>query len=348
MQMSTIGETRPDYRVLTSRINDAGLLDREPGVYMVKMVLIAAAFASGWVALFAVGDSWASLGVAPLLAILFTQVDFVAHDAGHHQIFESPRANKLVGLVAGNLLTGLSFGWWVPKHNAHHAHPNVVGRDPDIGGGVLALSFTADAAQSRRRAGRVLARHQAWLFFPLLLLEGAGLHISGVEHLVRRRDRSAAVEGALLAVHAALYLTVLLWVLSPLRALAFVTVQQGLFGLYLGCSFAPNHKGMPVMRDDRDLGFVHRQVLTARNVAGGRVVAFLFGGLNYQIEHHLFPRMPRSNLSRARGIVRAFCAERDIAYREDSLIGSYRQALRYLKLAGAGQGTLRPAGVSAP
>lgn len=336
MSTSTFAEAHTDYRVLTSRISDARLLDRQPAAYIAKMILIAAAFAGGWVALFAVGDSWASLGIAPVLAFLFTQVDFVGHDAGHLQIFETRRANKLVGLVAGNLLTGLSFGWWVPKHNAHHAQPNVVGRDPDIGDGVLALSFTAEIARSRRGAGRVLARHQAWLFFPLLLLEGAGLHISGVDDLVRRRDRSAAVEGALLAIHAALYLTAVLWVLSPLRAIAFLTVQQGLFGLYLGCSFAPNHKGMPVLREDNDLDFVHRQILTARNVAGGAVVAFIFGGLNYQIEHHLFPTMPRSNLPRARGIVRAFCAERNIAYQEDSLIGSYCQALRFLKLTGAG------------
>ncbi len=325
-----------DYRELASHIREAGLLDRRPASSIARMLLTTLALAAVWAALFAIGDSWASLGIAALLAFLFTQVDFVGHDAGHQQIFASRRANQLVGLVAGNVMTGLSFGWWVPKHNAHHAHPNVVGQDPDIGAGVLALSFTADIARGRHGAGRILARHQAWLFFPLLLLEGAGLHISGVDALVRRRNRSAAVEGLLLGVHTALYLTAVFWVLSPLRALAFIAVQQGLFGLYLGCSFAPNHKGMPVLQDDSDLGFVRRQITTARNVAGGRLTAFIFGGLNYQIEHHLFPAMPRSNLPRARGIVRAFCAERDIQYQEDSLAGSYRQALRYLNLAGAG------------
>ncbi len=126
------------------------------------------------------------------------------------------------------------------------------------------------------------------------------------------------------------------WVLSPWRAVAFIGVQQGLFGLYLGCSFAPNHKGMPVLMDDSDLSFERRQITTSRNVAGGRLTAVVFGGLNYQIEHHLFPSMPSGNLPRARGIVRAFCAEHDIRYHEDSLIGSYRQALSYLNLAGAG------------
>jgi len=176
------------------------------------------------------------------------------------------------------------------------------------------LSFTTDIARSRHGVGRVLARYQAWLFFPLLMLEGAGLHISGVDAVVGRRDRSAAVEGLLLAVHAALYLTAVFWVLSPLRALTFVVVQQGLFGLYLGCSFAPNHKGMPVLEGDSDLGCVRRQVITARNVAGGRVMAFLLGGLNYQIEHHLFPRMPHTLYPQISGIVRAAAERHGIRY----------------------------------
>ncbi len=336
MATTIVAGPASEYRELASQVRDAGLLDHRPGSSLARMAVVTLALAASWAALFAIGDSWASLSVAVILAVLFTQVDFVGHDAGHQQIFESRRANHLVGLVAGNLLTGLSFGWWVPKHNAHHAHPNLVGYDPDIGAGILALSFTPDIARSRRGAGRILARYQAWLFFPLLLLEGAGMHISGVDALVRRRSRSAAIEGLLLGVHTALYLTALLWVLSPLRALAFIAVQQGLFGLYLGCSFAPNHKGMPVLHDDADLGFVRRQIITSRNVAGGRLIAFIFGGLNYQIEHHLFPAMPRSNLPRARRIVRAFCAEHAIMYQEDSLLGSYRQALRYLNLSGAG------------
>ncbi len=153
MRTSISTQAASDYRVLARQIRDAGLLDRRPALYIARMLLIIGALSAGWVALFAVGDSWAALGIAPLLAFLFTQVDFVGHDAGHQQIFESRRANQFVGLIAGNLLTGLSFGWWVPKHNAHHAHPNVVDRDPDIGAGALALTFTADIARGRRGAG---------------------------------------------------------------------------------------------------------------------------------------------------------------------------------------------------
>ena len=124
------------------------------------------------------------------------------------------------------------------------------------------------------------------------------MHVSGIQRLVRQRDRAAAVEGALIAGHAALYLTVVLWVLSPLRALVFVVVQQAIFSVYLGISFAPNHKGMPVIECATEMSFAERQVITARNITGGRLISLLLGGLNYQIEHHLFPTMPRPNLPR--------------------------------------------------
>jgi fatty acid desaturase len=147
------------------------------------------------------------------------------------------------------------------------------------------------------------------------------------------------VEASLLLAHAAGYLTALLLVLSPLQAVVFVLVQQGLFGLYLGCSFAPNHKGMPTLTEAEELDFVRRQVLTSRNVRGSRPVDFLLGGLNYQIEHHLFPNMPRPNLRRAQPLVRAFCDEHGITYSEAGIFGSYAEAICHLHSVGA---PLRP------
>ena len=106
----------------------------------------------------------------------------------------------------------------------------------------------------------------------------------------------------------------------------FIVVQQGLFGVYLGASFAPNHKGMPILRADDRSDFLRRQVLTSRNVRGGWLTDLALGGLNYQIEHHLFPSMPRPSLRRAQPLVSAFCSERT-AVLETSLLASYAQAL---------------------
>ena len=330
MPTATIDGAPGDFRVLAVQIRDAGLLNRRPGYYGVKIVLTIAAFAAGWAALAVVGNSWATLGVAAFLGAMFTQLGFLGHDAGHQQVFRSRRANWLLGLAVGNASIGLSFGWWVSKHNAHHAHPNQVGRDPDIGEGLVGFTSTDGLAGEPRSLTGLLERWQAWLFFPLMLLRSAGLHVSGVQRLLRQRDRASAVEGLLMALHATLYLMVVLWVLSPLRALAFIAVQQALFSLYLGCSFAPNHKGMPIIEGDTEMSFARRQIITARNVTGGRFTNLLLGGLNYQIEHHLFPTIPRPNLARAQRLIRAFCLESELGYCEDSLVGSYRQAVRHL------------------
>ena len=135
-------------------------------------------------------------------------------------------------------------------------------------------------------------------------------------------------------MHAALYLSVIFWVLSPLKAVIFIVIQQAVFSVYLGCSFAPNHKGMPLIDPNLRLNFLRRQISTSRNVAGGWFTNVALGGLNFQIEHHLFPSMPRPNLSRAQSIVRTFCLENDLTYCEDSLTGSYRQTIRHLRAGG--------------
>jgi len=233
-----------------------------------------------------------------------------------------------------NALIGLSFGWWVPKHSAHHAHPNELGRDPDIGEGVALVSSGAPG-NGRGSLASWLARWQAPLFFPLMLLRSVGMHVLGIKSLLRRRDRASAVEASLIVLHAALYLTVVLLVLSPLKALAFVAVQQAVFSLYLGISFAPNHKGMPIIESPTAAGFARRQVVTARNIRGGWFTTFMLGGLNYQIEHHLFESMPRPNLRRVQGLVRDFCVATDLGYCEESFVESFRQIIHHLSDAGA-------------
>ena len=119
-------------------------------------------------------------------------------------------------------------------------------------------------------------------------------------------------------------------VLNPWQALAFIAIHQAVFGFYMGCSFAPNHTGMPPLTPAEEQDYLRRQVLTSRNVRGGRFVDLLLGGLNYQVEHHLFPSMPRPNLRRAQRVVAAFCGEHGIRYVETGLLDSYRQVLRHL------------------
>jgi fatty acid desaturase len=318
--------------MLSRHVRQAGLLDRRVRYYAWKIALSTVALAAGWAGFAALGDSWWQLGIAAYLAVVFGQFGFLGHDAGHRQIFRSRRANYILGVLCGNLAIGLSYGWWVGKHNRHHANPNTEGADPDIMIGMLA--FTGSRARASRGIQRLLFRYQAYLLIPLLFLEGIGLHASSIRAMTRRACRNRAWEAALLGVHVVGYLTAIFLVLPPAKAVAFIVVQQGLFGFYLGCSFAPNHKGMPVLAASDKTDFLRRQVLTSRNVRGGWLTDFALGGLNYQIEHHLFPSMPRPNLRRSQALIAAFCAERDVPYCEATLIGSYAQALRYLNATG--------------
>jgi fatty acid desaturase len=147
----------------------------------------------------------------------------------------------------------------------------------------------------------------------------------------------------LLIAHIGLYLTAVFLVLPPTTGLVFIAVHQGLWGVYMSLSFAPNHKGMQTMSAGHSLDFLRKQVLTSRNVRGGHWVNFLLGGLNYQIEHHLFPNMPTPHLRLAQPIIQGFCAEQGISYAQCGLLSSYGQVLRHLHAVGA---PLRDADVS--
>jgi fatty acid desaturase len=317
-----------EYAHLSRQVKQAGLLERRSHYYLWKIAITGLLLVAGWTAFALVGESWWQLLVAAFLAFVFTQIGFLGHDAGHRQIFTSRRANYVLGVLHGNLAIGLSYGWWIDKHNRHHAHPNQEDRDPDIKTG--ALAFHPGGNEKWGPVARLMYRYQAYLFFPLLLLEGAHLHVASARALISRASRHRSWESVLFAVHVVGYLTATFLVLSPVKALVFIIVQQGLFGLYLGSSFAPNHKGMAVLGREDETDFLRRQVLTSRNIRGGWLTDFVFGGLNYQIEHHLFPSMPRPNLRRSQRLIRDFCHQHGVAYSQTSLVDSYVQVLRHL------------------
>jgi fatty acid desaturase len=333
--------TRHGFQPLIRQIRNRGLLDRRPGYYTRLIGVDVLLYAAVWFAVAWVGDSWWQLALALPAAVLTTRIYFLGHDAGHGQIASTRRMNRLLGMLVGDLLLGLSYGWWTDKHNRHHANPNHADKDPDVSVGVLV--WTPEQAVDRR-GGFVgwLTRNQGRLFLPLLLLEGINLKVTSVRSVMadfRAEDQAkrerARMEALLLAVHFGAYLGLLFTVMSPALAVLFFFVHQALLGLHLGCAFAPNHKGMPSPDPDEPWDHLRKQVLTSRNVRGGRVTDWFLGGLNYQIEHHLFPNMPRTHLRHAQPIIREYCELAGLPYTEESLAASYAQALGHLHAVGA-------------
>ncbi|MFE3517494.1 acyl-CoA desaturase [Streptomyces sp. NPDC059166] len=322
-----------DFAPLLKAVRGQGLLESRTGWYATGITVNLLALGAVVTAMALVGDTWWNLLLTLPLAVLWARTAFFGHDAGHAQMTADRRAGRILALLHADLLLGMNEAWWNDKHVRHHANPNHVDKDPDVGVG--ALVWTQRQAVRREGFARWLTRNQARLFFPMLLLEGFALKIYGFQFLRRQPGRERALSGLLLTTHLGLYGTLLLTVMSPGKALTFALVHHALFGLHLGMAFAPNHKGMEMPDPDGDRwGHLQRQVLTSRNVRGAVLTDWLLGGLNYQIEHHLFPSMPRPHLRLAQPLVKAHCASLGMPYAETGIVESYRQALRHMHEVG--------------
>lgn len=343
--MSTVSDPKPvavqtpvmgtsgDYRELKNLVRQAGLLDRQPLYQTFKIFITLTIFAASLLFLGVADSPGLVVAAALFMAFAFTQVGFLGHDAGHRQLFRETKNNDRLGFMLGNLLLGMSFTWWVDKHNRHHSHPNHAELDPDVD--VPALAFSRQQAEGKRGIARFIVRYQAFLFFPLLAFEAIVLRRDSVRYLRKEKPRSAWLEYALLAGHFLWYLPLVFYFLPVGQAILFVILHQAFFGIYLGSVFAPNHKGMLMTGDDMQLDFLREQVLTSRNVKPHFLTDFLYGGLNYQIEHHLFPRLNRNKLKGVQAITAAYCAEHAIPYHETSWLESYREILQHFDRVGA-------------
>ena len=320
------------FRRLSQVVQEHNLLRRARTFYLLVGVGLALAFALTVTASILIGDSWWQLAIGGIAGVLFTQVAFLAHEAGHRQILATGPANDRLARVLAAIV-GLSYSWWDRKHSRHHANPNQVGKDPDIE--IDTISFLQDDAAQSRGFVRWITQRQGWLFFPLLTLEGLNLHKHSFVYLFSKEPVKARwQELTMLTVRFALLYTPIFMFLPVGKAFALVGVMLAVFGVYMGASFAPNHKGMPVIDPSTRLDFFSKQVRTSRNIRGGWWATALMGGLNYQIEHHLFPSMARPHLAKTREIVIEFCEANDVPYTETSLLESYKIVIEYLNRVG--------------
>lgn len=322
-----------DYAELKRRVTEAGLLRPARAYAIAMLVANTAVFAGLFAMLHVFSGFWMRCLIALLIGFWSGQIGFQLHDAGHRQLFRYGRLDRWIAYLSADVLLGMSSSWWIDKHNRHHGNPNHVDLDPDIKVGMV--SYSEEHAEAKTGFGRWVAARQAHLFFVLILGLGWAMHYEGARFLSRSRSRHRPLQGAVLVAHAAAYIALLVVLVGPGMALLVVVIQKSVAGAYMAVVFAPNHKGMPQVHAGTELDFLRLQVLTARNVRSHRLTDFLYGGLNYQIEHHLFPTMPRRNVRAAQPIIRAFCHEAGIPYYETSILQSYREILSYLHEVGA-------------
>jgi fatty acid desaturase len=266
-----------------------------------------------------IGPWW--LLLAPVAAVALLTMGFVGHDAGHHALSHRRWVNDVWGQLAMTVLCGMSFGFWRSRHNRHHAHCQEVDGDPDMHFGVL-FSVYPHSASWRTPLGRLFLRVQRWAFWPLSAFYWVTLRYDAIRDLFQRPSETK-VDRFLLPLHWIVLLIVpgLVWS-WPAAILAYVSVSC-LSSLMTASVFIPNHIGMRRLQPGEKISYLERQVTTSRNISNWRWLDFYFGGLNSQIEHHLFPRVAHHRYRAMRPIVRAYCREHGLAYEE----ATFRHAL---------------------
>ena len=328
--MSSIAPTTGgSYAELRRIVRAEGLLEPQDGYYVYKLVLAIVSVAVTLAIPLLTSNPVIVLVDAAFLAIASTQAALLAHDIVHRQAFRNRRANAIIRYAVGNVLLGISHSWWASKHNQHHATPNHIDRDPDIK--VPLVAFSTEQIARQPRLLRPFFGIQTAIFPLLFPWQSLSLRTMSLGHLAVTKGHHRGLQAALILVHLALYVGFLSLLGGWQIAVAFAVIHQAVFGVYNSSVFASNHKGMPLTDDGSRPDFLHEQILTSRDVTGPRFLDFWYGGLNYQIEHHLFPTMPRNRFPRTQEIVRDYCTVHGIPYHATSFAGAYRETFAHLR-----------------
>lgn len=309
-----------DFMELKRQVESAGLLERRYGYYAFKIFSSFALLSCLIVLLFYFSSFWLQLIIAAGLAFSFVQVGLLGHDAAHLAIFKKKKWNDLAGLIFFGFVTGVGFNHWVWRHNAHHANPNTEDEDPDV----ASVAQTVEEVEKKAGFRRFVYERQHFFFPFIMALSVTAYQIYGISYNIRMKKSSLKwADSAMMLLHFAVFWVAPFFLLPWWKAISLVTTWRILMGLYFGAISATNHKGMRVIRKGEKLGFLEKQILTTRNVRMGRIVDFVYGGLNYQVEHHLFSDMPRVNFAKCKRIVMKFCSEQKIPYFETGVVRSY-------------------------
>ena len=331
--VSSTPKLNEDYIQLRKLIKEEGLLKAQPLYYWLKTVVAIGTLAAVIAAAILASNAWLVLGLAALLGFASTQVALLSHDIGHRQGYRGAKTNLIARIVFGNILLGVSHSWWSVKHNQHHATPNHVDLDPDIQFPMIV--FREDQIANRPRYLRPMIAIQAFLFVFFLPFQAINMKWASLQHLRTSKAKHPLVQGVFMFAHLAFYAWLCFAVGSWPLTLGFFAIHQAVFGLYNSSVFASNHKGMPLTDNNSRMDFLREQVLTSRNIKGHPLTDFWYGGLNYQIEHHLFPTMPRNRLAKAQVLIEKFCRERRVSYHTTGLFEGYAETFRHLHRASA-------------
>lgn len=299
------------------------------------------------VAMIISSGSWPMVLLAGVVMALFwQQCGWLAHDFLHHQVFVRRSVNNMFGVLIGNIFQGFSVSWWKNKHNRHHAVPNVTdapsGGDPDIA--TMPILFWSEKLVDGELDGlpKWMLRNQSWMYWAVLCFARISWLLQSILYNFPKPNPNVTsaplycAEIAGLVIHHVLYLALLVKVAllhGIAKSLVYALTCHAMGGVMLGVVFVVGHNAMEVLtlEEMRRTDFVRLQTRTTRNVDPHWFYDWFTGGLSYQVEHHIFPTIPRHHLPKLRQLFMSFCAKHNIPYSSDSFLGGNIAVIEVLK-----------------
>ena len=325
----------PELGTLRSELRAAGLFEHCELRGWLKLALFVAGTAACFVAMAVLG-AWAASFAIPIAAVLCTSAAMLGHEGSHRSFSASPVRNALLAYLAFPLFSGLGLLYWRNKHDQlHHGHPNVEGVDPDIKPFPF-VSSRGDHLKCGRGERWFQRNFQRWAFWPMSLLMTTGMRRSSILFLIRYPrqhglSRAWLVEVACILAHYTGWVVVPSIVWGPLVGVGVYLAVYALVGVFLALVFAPAHIGLPIMAEQHH-DWLH-QLETTRDLELPRLVSFFFIGLDYQAEHHLFPKIPHQHLPRAARITAAWCARHGVTYLSVPYLHALADSARFMASA---------------
>ncbi|EGT52550.1 hypothetical protein CAEBREN_23772 [Caenorhabditis brenneri] len=278
---------------------------------------------------------------AILMGVAWQQLGWLIHEFSHHQVFNKHAYNDLMGYFVGDFLQGFSVSGWKEQHNVHHAATNVVGRDGDLD----LVPFYATVAENLEQYS-----HDSWImtFFrwqhihwpfmlPFLrlswLLQSIIFVIQMPFNFYDYNRKTAVYEQVSLSLHWMWAIAQLYYLPDWTTRISFFLVSNLVGGFLLSHVVTFNHYSVQKYTVNSNIMscFPCLQILTTRNMKPNMFIDWLWGGLNYQIEHHLFPTMPRHNLNTVMPLVKQFCEENGLPYMVDDYFTGFSLGVEQFK-----------------
>lgn len=320
-----VSEVSKDYRKLLFEFTKMGLFEKKGhGVLFLMSAIVIMFVLSIYGVLFSDGF-WVHLACGGLVGFSWIQSGWIGHDSGHYQVMINPRFNRFAQLFSGNCLAGISIGWWKWNHNAHHIACNSLEFDPDLQHMPLFVvsskffssltSFFYDRKMNFDSIARFLVSYQHLTFYPVMCFARINLFAqSFILLLSKRKVPNRGQELVCLLVFWVWYLLLVSCLPNWGERIAFVIASFSVTGIQ-HVQFCLNHFSSTVyVGPPSGNDWFEKQTRGTLNIDCPSWMDWFHGGLQFQVEHHLFPRLPRCQLRKISPFVKALCKKHNLPY----------------------------------